>query len=373
MDRRQFLLTSLPALAALSAGITACRDGSDNTVSGGAAPPPIAGAAPFPPLNFVTSDAGQSDYRPAIDTTGTQVIFERTPVGGNLTSLYVVRSIVAPGAPTLFLSSANPSITILPSQTRPDWCWKTGQVVVNIAETNTAAVEILIADSAGNALSNVPNSQDYLYPIWSRDGSQLIVYDNKAAAVPQPRTSLILPNGTLVKANLNGLDSAGARVFGGFAAPTPADATAIAFAGQPDLANWGPGPTKACPNDPSGYNQCYNYPFVNTATGGGFASQPLEPGASVTTYNPAYQGRAPYWSPNGKYVLFESDRNGGYAIFLANVAAGLAPVQVTDAAYGAQHAKFFPAGDKLILTALQQPGAETGPRGIAWVDISGYL
>jgi hypothetical protein len=47
-------------------------------------------------------------------------------------------------------------------------------------------------------------------------------------------------------------------------------------------------------------------------------------------------------------------------------------VQVTDASYGTQHAKFFADGTKLIVTALQIPGQE-GPRGIAWVDITAYL
>jgi hypothetical protein len=54
-----------------------------------------------------------------------------------------------------------------------------------------------------------------------------------------------------------------------------------------------------------------------------------------------------------------------------NVSAGSKPVQVTDATYDAQHAKFFPDGKSLIVTAFQTPGR--GPRGIAQLDISGYL
>jgi hypothetical protein len=53
------------------------------------------------------------------------------------------------------------------------------------------------------------------------------------------------------------------------------------------------------------------------------------------------------------------------------VSAGSNPVQVTDVIYDAQHAKFFPDGTSLIVTAFQTAGR--GPRGIAQLDISGFL
>jgi hypothetical protein len=46
-------------------------------------------------------------------------------------------------------------------------------------------------------------------------------------------------------------------------------------------------------------------------------------------------------------------------------------VQVTDAGYDAQHAKFFHGGRSLVVTALQQPGRRS--RGIACIDISRHL
>lgn len=252
-----------------------------------------------------------------------------------------------------------------PSQTRPDWCWETGQVALNVAATNTDPVEILIAESDGTPLKNVPGSRGFFYPTWSTDGTQLIVMNSSSGADPQPCTSLISPDGTSVQPNLDGKDAGGVAMYAGFASPTPSNATLIAYAGQPKLSGWGDATQ-------SGYNQNYNYVFVNAQGNGVFTSTPLEAGASISAYDAPYQGRAPVWSPDGNYLVFESDRNGGYAIFLANVAAGSAPVQVTDAGYAAQHAKFFPDGSKLILTALQVKGG-IGPRGIAWVDISGYL
>jgi Tol biopolymer transport system component len=98
----------------------------------------------------------------------------------------------------------------------------------------------------------------------------------------------------------------------------------------------------------------------------------LESDASIAIYQPSHQGRASVWSPDGNYIAFEPDRASGYAIFLANVAAGTAAVQISPASYGAQHPKFFPDGTKLVTTAYQQPNSGD-PRGIAWVEISQYL
>jgi hypothetical protein len=241
---------------------------------------------------------------------------------------------------------------------------ETGKVVLNVALTDTSPVEILIAQPDGTPLQNVPDSKGYVYPTWSPDGTQLIVFNGSAKAQPRPCTSLIALDGTILQPNLDGNDANGVPMFGGFATPTPGNVNLIAYAGQPDMA-WGP-------TAPAGYNQDYNYVFVNAVNNGVFSSAPLESGASINIYDPSHQGRAPVWSPEGNYVAFESNRVGGYAIFLSNVSAGSAPVQVTDASYEAQHAKFFPDGTKLILTALQVPGSR-GPRGIAWVDISAYL
>lgn len=373
MKRRAFLQFALPA-AALATGLPGCNGGGDGAPAVGGAPG--VGATQYPKLNFVTQDPAYSDYRPAVDATGQRVLFERTPVGvaDPLTTLAIVDSLTAP-TPAAFLTAANnPGTAIPPSQTRPDWSWVTGQVALNGAATNKAPVEVYLVAGDGTGLAVMPNSQAWLYPIWTHDGKQLIVYNNKNLADPLPSTNLVWPDGTVAKRNLNGNDAGGTPVFGGFAAPNPGNASNVAYAGQPVIAGWGLGSTTECPADPSGYNQCYNYPFVNAVSNGTFTSSPLEAGANIWTFDPAYQGRAPYWSPNGKYLVFESNRLGGYAIFLVNLTKGTPPVAVTDPAYGAQHAKFFPTGNRLILTALQTPSANgNGPRGIAWIDISAYL
>jgi hypothetical protein len=69
--------------------------------------------------------------------------------------------------------------------------------------------------------------------------------------------------------------------------------------------------------------------------------------------------------------VFESDRAGGYALFLVDTLGGTAPIQLTEPALQAQHGKFFPGGDRIILTCLQSPAGTA--RGIAWIDISQFL
>ncbi len=220
-----------------------------------------------------------------------------------------------------------------------------------------------------------PTRSPHIYPIWTSDGTQLIVYNNSDNAKPvKPVTSLITPTGNVVVPNLNGrtLANPPADMFGGFAAPRPSNPTQIAYAGQPALANWGmpAGQTAPAPV----YNQDNNYVFLNTATGGGYTSAPLEAAAPVTNFISAFQGRAPYWSPDGNYVVFESSRAGGYALFLANVTKGTPAVQLTEPGYWSQHGKFLPGGTSVVFTALQAPSAAgTGPRGIAIIDISAFL
>jgi hypothetical protein len=391
ISRRDFLKTSLPAFAALSGVLAGCGGGG-NTDSG---PDELGAEGPlFPAMQFLpVTDPNYSDYRPAVDATGNQVIFERTSVGGGPTTLQVVRSLTATSPAAFVLAGVAPAGVVTgPEQTRPDWCWATGQVALNVpAGASGSETQVLLADSDGTPLGNVPESIGYLYPIWTKDGAQLIVYNNSSGSegqYPNPHTSLVHPAGGIVAGNrnLNGTDANGVPVFGGFAAPHPGDAALIAFAGQPTSRDFATGATpppdscEKCVPTASGYDQCYNYVYLNSASAGVYTSRPLEAAANPTTFSAATQGRAPYWSPDGKWLVFESDRQGGYCLFLANVAAGTPPVQVTDPCYEAQHAKFLPSGTKLVCTAVQgaQPGScrasgACGPRGIAIIDISTYV
>jgi len=385
MNRRRFLIRSATALGAASLA-AACRDDVTPATLTVAPPPPI--ASQFPALTFITCDPAFTDYRPAIDATGTIVLFERTPFPNPNdvpTAIYMVKAgaTCASATATAFVPPpVNAPATFPFAQTRPDWSWVTGQVAFSGAPSNSAnnQIQIYTVGSTGGAPTLVPQTIQHIYPIWTSDGKMLVAYnENPTNAFPLPPVSALIDpmTGDRYVKNLNGNDADNVPVFGGFAAPQPGNPRHIAFAGQPELASWGMPASPTTTGTAPVYNQDNNYVFLNSVSNAVYSSAPLEPGASISAYDSTKQGRAPYWSPNGQYIVFETSRYGGYALCLANVAAlakGAAPVQLTDAGYAAQHAKFLPNGHQLVFTALQTPNAAgTGPRGIALIDISPYL
>ncbi len=321
--------------------------------------PKSAHMSSYPNMKFVTCDASFTDYRPAIGPNGGIVVFERTKFQARETTLlYVIDDLTKPN-PQPIISPGGPGI-----QTRADWCWAT-----NIIAFNGDSLTIWTVNSDGSSPRQIDNTMRFAYPSWSSDGSILTVMNASKAADPLPSTSQIDTQGNLRYANMNGVDSLGHTLFGGMPAVNPNDSTRIAFAGQPNISSWANGENLA----PDGYNQNANYIFLNVQNQGASSSNPLEPGAPVDKYDPSFQGRAPAWSPCGRYVVFESNRAGGYAIFLFDTENSGNLVQLTDPDYGAQHAKFFKSGDKLILSAFQNPGSGKGPFGVAWIDITEYV
>jgi hypothetical protein len=130
---------------------------------------------PFPRLNFITHDPMESDYRPAVDATGRHVIFERMPRGGGVTTLFITSIGTPHGAEPFIHDLADTHATTGPSQTRPDWCWATGHVALNVAALDRSPPHVMIAEPSGIPLGNVPGSTRWIYPTWSSDGTQLVV------------------------------------------------------------------------------------------------------------------------------------------------------------------------------------------------------
>ena len=61
-----------------------------------------------------------------------------------------------------------------------------------------------------------------------------------------------------------------------------------------ELANWNG------PNTPIQYSENYNYIFLNALNDTGFVSSPLELDASISSFDPQYEGRAPDISPTAR-------------------------------------------------------------------------
>jgi WD40-like Beta Propeller Repeat len=120
---------------------------------------------------------------------------------------------------------------------------------------------------------------------------------------------------------------------------------------------------------------------------------PLETGApSSGNFNPNWQARAPWWSPDGHWVAFESYREspptkehpkGQYAIYLYQYGGSNRATQVTDPAWNMNHAKWYPNGfpsgpsgnPTLVVASFQlgSGGTPAWPYGIANLDVSSIV
>ncbi|WP_153135060.1 TolB family protein [Paraburkholderia agricolaris] len=371
MKRRDFLAAmGLSTLAACGGGVESSVNGADATnTSGGAAPGGNSnsggnGTKTLPAVHYLTSDAGYTDYRPAISGDGNVVIFERTAVSGGTTQLFKLENLSTPTSPTLLLDASQP---VPVSQTRPAWCWKTNEIAFNGAPTDTSRPTAWIARGDGSGARRIDGTDGFFYPQWDIDGKQLVSENSGPGAKPLPCNTCFDRTGVLQATNIDGTTATGAlSLYGGMPTVGPNDLPQIAFAGQPIVEGW-----VSTNASNVAYNQDYNYIFLNSCQNGIYTSAPMEAGASVTRFDPAYQGRAPAWSPDGQSIVFESNRKGGYAIYLYSIPKATV-TQITDPALGAQHAKFSPDGTRLVVTLLH-PAGGPATRGIAWIDITTLL
>lgn len=91
----------------------------------------------------------------------------------------------------------------------------------------------------------------------------------------------------------------------------------------------------------------------------------VSPPSQVVTQLDAKQGRSPNWSPDGNWILFESDRSGAYQLFVAP-AHGVTdpiygtPVPITAPEDNATHGEWSRQQDKI---------AFNGTKGIGVIDV----
>jgi hypothetical protein len=320
--------------------------------------------------------ASVNDYRCVINSAGTKVIFERSPIDKSGkpkktdSNLYVLDLGGTGNTPTLFLKDSPQTVY----QNRPDWFWQTaGSVAFNWGTNKGLGIEVGIAGSDGSNPTRLKGTAGMEYPTWFPDGTLAVTYFK---AKPHPNASHIKQdgkNGTILATAL-----AGPKYWAGMASVNQATPNLIAFAGQ-------------LVQSPGKYNQDQNYIWVMDTSKEPVSVTPLEgSGLSSGPFQPAYQGRAPWWSPDGKWLVFESYRasppangsTGMYAIYLFDCStAGATAVQVTDPMYNMNHAKWYPngfgtvAGDQtLVVAAYQQEGIGAAlPYGIASLDVSSII
>jgi len=339
MNRRQFLVKTSSSLVAGWAVANGLRPDS--------AAAEEVNSIPFADPVFLMTYPPKptfNDYRPVLNSTATTVIFERTISG--VTKLYS-------------LDLTNPNVTpvlafpgLKAQSLRPDWSWKTGEVVF----MNTSDGIYLSSDP----LKPLANTTKMTYPTWYPDGATLAVYNNRQhnPPLPIPRTSKVDLTGKVLQPIL-----ATNNIWAGFPSVNQTDSNVIAFAGQVVIPH-------------TIYNQNKNYIWLVDTSTTPPTVRTLDPGIPTKPFDAKYQGRAPWYSPNGEWIAFESTRSNslGLAAIYIQKADGSSPaVQVTDPAWNGNHPKWYPSGTELVVAVLQTKGSKVQDRGIAKLDVSAFV
>jgi Tol biopolymer transport system component len=316
----------------------------------------FASSASAHPFYYVTHDQGEVDYWPRWSPDGKTILFSRcdisTGCGGGATTgtwnLFTVAS--SGGKATEFLS-----ITDI-SATRSNWLWTSdASITTPIAFTGVHASDegltgIYVVGTDGNAPTRLPTADSIPsgYPSWLPDGSGVAV-EGQPAGFTGPFIDLVgVPDGTLLET-----ETSTDRIWTGEPAISR-DGTLLAFAGQPPVAG-------------SEYNDDQNQIWIQFLIPPG--TDPADFDTGLHQLDPL-QGRTPDWSPNDRFLSFESKRgcrSGNYAIFIEAASTGK-PVQVTDCKLNANHAVWSPDGKRIAFSAeffAPKKDCAAGCRGVA--------
>ena len=328
-------------LVLLLASVSLCfARGHDQTNDG----PPL-----VEPNFLLPANPDVSDYRPVLNAEGTVAIFERnataTPDDVKLYSA------------DLSTSDVQPFVTF--ASARADWCWdRSGGGITSgpVAFSNNDGI-YTVADGSLPVL--LPNTAGMIYPSWYPDCQHLAV----DVTGTQVTAEIDAITGVVIIPRL-----ANERVWAGFASVNQTNPNLIAFAGQFN-------------GESNYYNQDLNYVWVTDRSTGQPRVAPLDRKAPKgPAFLQKFQARAGWWSPDGKWFAFESNRicndlsGNTYAIFIQD-ATGLKPaMQVTDCKWNIQHPKWFPPrkdGQTLLIAAVQ--AGSGGPFRIASLDVSAFV
>lgn len=257
----------------------------------------------------VTSGSGVADWTVAFSPDGTDLLFSRTDRRSGRSELKLVPA--AGGDARPFTGSDLPV-----SASRMAWSETTGRVAFTGFDEDGATIWLVNPDGTGpEPVTAEGLSSEVFYPSWYPDGRSLAVVDYGGG-----------PGGVIkrIDLDLGTVEALTSRedVLAGKPAVSP-DGRAIAFAGRP--------------NDGLS-SQAENRIWM------------LEDGA-LRELDPE-QGRAPAWSPDGEWIVFESDRgspNGHYALFIVPRAGGQA-LQLTSFDVHANHPAWSPDGSEVAFS-----------------------
>jgi hypothetical protein len=211
----------------------------------------------------------------------------------------------------------------------------------------------------------LPNTVGMAYPAWYPHCRYIAV--DMAMTAPRVKVNAEIDANT---GNILVPDLANDTVWAGFPSVNQANPHLIAFAGQYNA-------------ESNYYDQDLNYAWVtNRSTIPPMVASLDREAPNGAGFLQGFQARAGWWSPDGKWFAFESNRicndvNGlTYAIFIQD-AAGMKPaLQVTDCKWNTQHPKWYPPGTTGAKTLLIAAVARSGmnePFAIASLDVSAFV
>ena len=319
------------------------------------APSFAAGSRPRPlgelTFRFLTDDPSFEDGRPVFSPDGKLVLFMRSPVKKRDESTFWTVP-AAGGEAALFYSGETHRPHPL-QETRPDWSWQRSTFEIAFTGLSKDDNGLWLLDARTKEVKKVPlpasspsGANGWSYPSWYHDGQFLAVTNYQLHLHQVVRTDLAGKAEPLTDPSL---------VWAGMSTVAPGSPrdSVLAFAGEKPARGPRPKEKSAAQCDPDGYCENLNRIWIQ---------KPGEPPYRLDDK----QGRAPWWSPDGKLIAFESNREDGihFRIFVHSPSEGWT-LPVTPKELIVQHAKWSPDGRSLVFAAAYPAGGA----GIAIVDL----
>jgi Tol biopolymer transport system component len=261
----------------------------------------------YPPITWIAPDGGD---RPSFSKDGSEVVYQ---IGRDLLIISATG-----GKPRTLLAGTD---ALVPS--RADWSWSPSTIAFGGAGGKRSTIWLIESDGSNlRQLTNTGGLTHSIYPSWYEDLQSIVALDSG-----DPKFMALWR-----------------FTVDGSAAPVKLTSTDDFCAGRPTAA---PGNASA--------------PVAFAGTRGAFNQQSNQiwivrpPSLGAEQLNPQ-QGRSPNWSPDGKWILFESNRltglNGNYQLFIAAApepgAPAMEPVAVTDPAIFVQHGEWSRQQDRIV-------------------------
>lgn len=261
----------------------------------------------YPRIRWITIDGGD---RPSFSRDGSEVVYQ---VGLDLLIIAAKG-----GKPHVLVAGSD---EFVPS--RADWSWSPTTIAFGGAKDKVSTIWLIESD--GTNLRQLPNAGGLThstYPSWYEDLKSIVVIDSGNPTFHALWRLTV--DGSADPVQLTSMDN----FCAGRPTAAPGDANApVAFAGTR-------GP----------YNENFNQIWIVNP-----------PSLDAMQLNPE-QGRSPNWSPDGKWILYESNRltgtDGNYQLFIAPAPGpgtpAMEPVPVTDPAIFVQHGEWSRQQDRIV-------------------------